>query len=133
MKNIYLLLLLVPLAGCTQLLSIVSPVDQQAQLSDNKQVLLPATEQERFNQALDQLTATQSPSDLREVRQNYPQNLWGERAKTIILYVEELSLRKEQLKQLQNEQQQLQTENQQLLEKIEQLKRLLIELEQRPQ
>ena len=112
MKKTCLLLILVPLVGCAHLLPM---------------------EQERFSQALDQLTATQSLSELREFQQTYSQNLWGERAKTIVLYVEELNLRKEQLEQLQNEQQQLQAENQQLLEKIEQLKRLLIELEQRPQ
>ncbi len=133
MKNFYLLLVLLPLMGCAQLLSMTCPVAPQPQIPAQSQGQLPAVEQERFSQALDRLTTTQSLSDLREVQQNYPQNLWGERAKTIILYVEELSLRKEQLEQLRNEQQQLDAENQQLLEKIEQLKRLLIELEQRPQ
>ena len=90
-------------------------------------------EQKRFNQALDQLVATQSLSGLRDFRQQNPGGDWGARAETIILYIEELTQRKDQLEQLSGEQLLLQAENQQLIEKIEQLKRLLIQLEQRPQ
>ena len=90
-------------------------------------------EQKRFNQALDQLVATQSLSGLRDFLQQNPDGDWGVRAETIILYIEELTQRKDQLEQLSGEQLLLQAENQQLIEKIEQLKHLLIQLEQRPQ
>lgn len=146
MKKICFLLLLIPLAGCAQLFPLERPVVEQqpipvVEIPAEKleptpakvQVPIAAVEQERFNQALDLLTTTQSLSELRAFWQSYPQNPWGERAKTIILYIEELSLRKEQFEQLRNEQQKMQAENQQLLEKIEQLKKLLIKLEQRPQ
>ena len=94
---------------------------------------VPVVEQVLFSAALDQLSATHSLAGLKGFQERYSESLWGERAETIVLYVEEVNQRKLQLDQLRNEQQRLQAENQLLIEKIEQLKTLLIELEQRPQ
>lgn len=125
MKILAYFLVLLTLAGCTQLLPVQSHLVR----------LEPAlpTEPEAFSQALDQLTATRSLNGLKEFQQLYPGSHWSARAATIILYVEELNQRKVQLEEFQNRQLQLQAENQQLTGKIEQLKKLLIELEQRPQ
>lgn len=94
---------------------------------------VPVAEQVLFSAALDQLSATHSLAGLKSFQERYSESLWGERAETIVLYVEEVNQRKAQLEQLRNEQLQLQADNKQLIEKIEQLKTLLIELEQRPQ
>ena len=129
MKNLFLLLILFLLVGCVRMLPAVtnvpSPEPAAAPVSVAEQVL--------FNEALDQLSATHSLAGLKGFQERFAESPWGERAETIVLYVEEVNQRKAQLEQVRNEQLQLQAENQQLIEKIEQLKSLLIELEQRPQ
>ena len=125
MRILILLFFVVAITGCSQFLPINRIDAQQEQLR--------LAEQEDFTLALDILAEEQSVRGLREFRQRYLKGAWAERAAAILLYDEELYLRKQQLERLRAEQQAIQVENQQLLEKIEKLKRLLIELEQRPQ
>ncbi len=93
-----------------------------------------------FLRAVDELSATNRITLLQQVPQDYPDSIWAIRAETIIAYARELDTRKAQLAAETAEKQQLATDldrikrkNRQLEEKIGQLKKLLIELEQRPQ
>ncbi len=122
--KIFFFFLLVVLSGCTQL--------QPAKVPVAVHKPLPVLDPVLFGAALDLLSTTQNLSGLREFQQLHPQSPWAERATTIILYVEELHQRKQQLEEKRIELQQLQSDNQQLNGMIEQLKTLLIELEQRP-
>ncbi len=98
------------------------------------------TELQQFGQALDLLTREHNPRGLKDFQERYPASPWSWRAETILLYVQELNQRKEQLTEARAGQQaaeqageNLREENRQLTTKIDQLKQLLIELEQRPQ
>ena len=124
MKTLVQLFLFVVLSGCTQLVPANAPdVVQESQ---------PVQEQLLFNQAFDQWVSTQNLNSLREFQKLHQQSAWGARAEIVIRYVEELHQRKLQLEEKRVELQQLQADNLQLTGMIEQLKKLLIELEQRP-
>ena len=93
-----------------------------------------------FLRAVDDFSATDKVELLEQIRKEYPDTAWAIRAETIIAYARELDTRKAQLAAETAEKQQLATDldrikrkNRQLEEKIGQLKKLLIELEQRPQ
>ncbi|NOQ51143.1 MAG: hypothetical protein GQ578_02830 [Desulfuromonadaceae bacterium] len=92
-----------------------------------------------FLRAVDELSATNRITLLQQVPQDYPDSIWAVRAETIIADVLKLATCKTQLAAAATEKQQLaadldrvKRENRQLEEKIGQLKKLLIELEQRP-
>ena len=131
MKSIVALALLGFLAACT------TPTFTK-EMSPHPQMQM--SEQELFIAALDQFSATNKLEMIEAFRQQYPDSSLAPYAETISLYAQELDARKEQLTTLEQEHQLLQAqlavakqENKQLSEKIEQLKKLLIELEQRPQ
>jgi len=93
-----------------------------------------------FFAAFDQFSKTGTLEPLSQFTQNYPDSSWVSHAESILHYVRKSDRYEEQLSDLQTEKLQLTAEletsklaNQQLAEKIEQLKKLLIELERRPQ
>ncbi|MBE9486005.1 MAG: hypothetical protein IMY82_02405, partial [Chloroflexi bacterium] len=92
-----------------------------------------------FLRAVDELSATNKITLLQQVPQDYPDSIWAVRAETIIACALELVACKAPSAAEATEKQQLaadldriKRENRQLEEKIDQLKKLLIELEQRP-
>lgn len=103
-----------------------------------KQALLQ--DQQSFVLAFEDFQTTHRLEGLQKLVVDFPDSAWASRAKTIILYSQELDQRKKQNEKLREtvEQQALEMEqldvlNQKLTEKLEQFKSLLIQSEQHPQ
>ncbi len=117
-----------------------------------KQAVLP--DQQAFSQAFTEFQGNHRIAGFQKLVVDFPNSVWADRAKTIILYAQELDQRKAQNEQLQkteqhqtleakrlrqqnqqlkNRNEQLDELNRQLMDKIEQLKSLLIQTEKYPQ
>lgn len=96
-------------------------------------------DRELFIAAFNQFSTSNKLELMEDLKQRYPDSIWSSYAETITLYASELDTCNTQAADAQTQNQQLlaelavaKQENRQLSEKIEQLKKLLIELEQRP-
>ena len=93
-------------------------------------------EQKQFMAAIDNFATTRQLAALERFQQNYPSSPLVEHAKRLVrleqMQQQDLDRLKAQNQQLDAELSTQKNENQQLNEKIEQLKKLLIELENRP-
>ncbi|WP_321370463.1 hypothetical protein [uncultured Desulfuromusa sp.] len=126
MKVFFILLISMFLCSCAYL----CPQPKQALLQD----------QQSFVLAFEDFQTTHRLEGLQKLVVDFPDSSWASRAKTIILYSQELDQRKKQNEKLREtvEQQALEMEqlnvlNQKLTEKLEQFKSLLIQSEQHPQ
>ncbi|MCK5826430.1 MAG: hypothetical protein KAG93_05310 [Desulfuromusa sp.] len=140
MKKLFLLLIPFLLAGC----AILYPQPKQ---------VLPQDQQD-FCQAFSEFQESHRIAGFKKLVADFPESLWSARAKTIILYtqdLDQLKVQNEQLhrsqrqhsldleslsrqnQQLKEQSEQLDKLNRQLTDKIEQLKDLLIQSEKYPQ
>jgi len=121
------------------LLTACSSAPFSKSLNPHPQSQMQVQDQELFVAALEQFSTSNNLELMADLKQRYPDSIWAAYAETITQHVSELDTCRVQSDSAQVKNQQLlvelevaNQENQQLSEKIEQLKKLLIELEQRP-